>query len=74
MRENSALPSLIGRLVGIDAFSQALTNPLLNEHIFNEGTFSPVGWEIVQAPITLSDLVNRNTGSSGKRYNVTFYR
>jgi prostaglandin-endoperoxide synthase 2 len=74
VRENSALPSLIGRLVGIDAFSQALTNPLLNEHIFNEGTFSPVGWEIVQAPITLSDLVNRNTGSSGKRYNVTFYR
>ena len=74
VRENSALPSLIGRLVGIDAFSQALTNPLLSEHIFNERTFSPVGWEIVQSPLTLGDLVNRNTPATGKRYNVTFYR
>jgi prostaglandin-endoperoxide synthase 2 len=74
VRENSALPSLIGRLVGIDAFSQALTNPLLSEHIFNERTFSAAGWEIVRSPITLSDLVNRNTPATGKRYNVTFYR
>jgi prostaglandin-endoperoxide synthase 2 len=74
VRENSALPSLIGRLVGIDAFSQALTNPLLSEHVFNERTFSPVGWEIVQSPLTLGDLVNRNTPATGKRYNVTFYR
>ena len=74
VRENSALPSLMGRFVGIDAFSQALTNPLLAEHIFNERTFSPVGWEIVQSPITLADLVNRNTPPTGTRYNVTFYR
>jgi len=74
VRENSALPALMGRLVGIDAFSQALTNPLLASHIFNERTFSPAGWEIVQSPITLSDLVNRNTPQTGKQYNVTFYR
>jgi len=74
VRENSALPALIGRLVGIDAFSQALTNPLLANHIFNEQTFSPVGWKIVQAPITLADLVNRNVPANGKRYHVSFYR
>jgi len=74
VRENSALPPLIGRLVGIDAFSQAFTNPLLAEHIFNVDTFSPVGWKIVQAPITLAELVNRNVPQSGRRYDVTFYR
>ncbi|HWT06203.1 MAG TPA: peroxidase family protein [Xanthomonadales bacterium] len=76
VRENSALPALVGRIVGIDAFSQALTNPLLAPSIFNEATFSPVGWEIVNAPVTLGDLVNRNTPPppQKKKWNVTFYR
>jgi prostaglandin-endoperoxide synthase 2 len=72
IRENSALSPLIGRLVGIDAFSQALTSPLLNEHIYNEQTFSPIGWEIVQSPVSLADLVNRNTPGTGNRH-VSFY-
>ena len=38
-RPNSVLPSLIGRMVGVDAFSQALTNPLLAPRVFNEETF-----------------------------------
>jgi prostaglandin-endoperoxide synthase 2 len=46
-RPNSVLPSLIGRMVGVDAFSQALTNPLLSPRVFNEHTFSPVGMEII---------------------------
>lgn len=74
VRESSALAPLIGRLVGIDAFSQALTNPLLAENIFNEKTFSPVGWEVIQSTNTLSDLVNRNTPQQDKPYRVTFYR
>jgi prostaglandin-endoperoxide synthase 2 len=74
VREGSALPPLIGRLVGIDAFSQALTNPLLAPHIFNEQTFSPVGWKIVSSEITLADLVNRNIPSNGTPRRVTFYR
>ena len=73
MRENSALAPLIGRLVGIDAFSQALTNPLLAENVFNERTFSPVGWQIVNQKITLGDLVNRNTPRTGRDFTVTFY-
>ena len=46
-RPNSVLPSLIGRMVGVDAFSQALTNPLLAPRVFNEQTFSPLGMEII---------------------------
>ena len=41
------LPSLIGRLVGVDAFSQALTNPLLAPRVFNAQTFSPLGLELI---------------------------
>jgi prostaglandin-endoperoxide synthase 2 len=74
VRENSALGPLIGRLVGIDAFSQALTSPLLAENVFNERTFSPAGWEIVQQSVTVADLVNRNTPRIGRDYRVTFYR
>jgi prostaglandin-endoperoxide synthase 2 len=74
VRENSTLPPLIGRLVGIDAFSQALTNPLLAENIFNKDTFSAVGWEVIHNTNSLSDLVNRNTPQRDKKYKVTFYR
>ncbi len=74
VRENSALPALIGRLVGIDAFSQALTSPLLAEHVFNERTFSKVGWELIHQDLTLSDLVNRNVPKRDRPYRVTFYR
>jgi len=71
-RENSTIPALVARLIGIDAFSQALTNPLLSPNIFNKETFSAVGWEIIQNTNTVSDLVNRNVPSSGKKYKVTF--
>lgn len=74
LRKNSALPSLVGRLIGIDAFSQVLTNPLLAESIFNPETFSPVGWEEIQNTKTLSELVNRNIPQAGKNYKVSFYR
>ncbi|MBD2595326.1 heme peroxidase [Nostoc spongiaeforme FACHB-130] len=72
VRQNSTIPPLVARLIGIDAFSQALTNPLLSPKIFNQNTLSPIGWEIYQTTNTVSDLVNRNVPSSGKKYNVTF--
>ena len=74
VRANSALAPLIGRLVGIDAFSQALTSPLLAENVFNEETFSPAGWEIVNGEASLAALVNRNTPPNGRPYRVTFDR
>ena len=46
-RPNSVLPSLIGRMVGVDAFSQALTNPLLAPRVYNEATFSAEGMDVI---------------------------
>lgn len=73
-RKNSAIPLLIERLIAIDAFSVVLTNPLLAERVFNENTFSPVGWQEIQKTNTLSDLVHRNTSQTGEKYKVTFDR
>jgi prostaglandin-endoperoxide synthase 2 len=70
-RENSALPSLIGRLVGIDAFSQALTNPLLCANLYNERTFTRAGLEIIEATASLSDILRRNVPSGSRRFHVT---
>lgn len=72
-RPNSALPSMVGRLVAIDAFSQALTNPLLSAHVFNPETFSPVGWDEIMGLRSLSALVHRNI-PAGQRHRVSFYR
>ena len=74
VRPNSAIPPLVARIIGIDAFSQALTNPLLSDKIFKPETFSEVGWQIIQNTKTLGDLVNRNVPQSDRQYQVTFNR
>jgi prostaglandin-endoperoxide synthase 2 len=74
VRPNSVLPPLIGRMVGVDAFSQALTNPLLAPLVFNETTFSPLGMEIVATTKRLSDIVHRNVPESPGSYLVTMTR
>lgn len=68
IRPNSVLPSLIGRMVGIDAFSQALTNPLLAPRIHTEATFSPAGMQIIKSTNTLSDILHRNIPGDDKRF------
>ena len=73
-RPNSVLPSLIGRMVGVDAFSQALTNPLLSPRVFNEQTFSPQGMEIIGSTQRLSDILNRNVPESPGEHFVTMTR
>ncbi|PSN19519.1 heme peroxidase [filamentous cyanobacterium CCP5] len=72
--EHAVLGPLITRMIGIDALSHVLTNPLLAENIYNKDTFSPVGWEIIHETKTLSDLVNRNVVFEDGPFNVTFYR
>ena len=71
-RKNAAVPLLIERLIAIDAFSVVLTNPLLAERVFNEKTFSKVGWQEIQKTQTLSDLVHRNIPPGDRKYKVTF--
>jgi len=71
--ENSPLPPLILRLVAVDAFSQALTNPLLSEHVFKEETFSDPGWKAIHTTSSLADLLDRNApgGLGGARISMT---
>jgi prostaglandin-endoperoxide synthase 2 len=67
--KNSPLPPLLLHMVAVDAFSQALTNPLLSKHVMNDpqATFSTEGWEAIQRTGSLRDLVDRNApGGAGK--------
>jgi prostaglandin-endoperoxide synthase 2 len=63
--ENSPLPPLIQRMVAVDAFSQALTNPLLSEHVFKVDTFSKTGWDTILNTHTLRDILVRNSPDRG---------
>jgi prostaglandin-endoperoxide synthase 2 len=68
---DSPCPQLLGTMVAIDAFSQALTNPLLSQYVFNEATFSAVGWAIINETDKLEQIVQRNCpGLDGRQ--VTF--
>ncbi|MEV0589328.1 peroxidase family protein [Nonomuraea sp. NPDC050310] len=55
------LPPLLTKIIAIDAFSQALTNPLIAPRVFTAETFSPAGMEVIASTRSLSDLVHRNT-------------
>ena len=74
VRPNSVLPSLIGRMVGIDAFSQALTNPLLAPRVFTEETFSRRGMHLINETKTLSDLLHRNLADGSQKHFVSLTR
>jgi prostaglandin-endoperoxide synthase 2 len=66
----AVLMPLLTIMVGVDAFSHALTNPLLSINVFNESTFSKVGLDIINETSTLRELVARNV--SGDVGNVSF--
>jgi len=54
------LGELMTTMVAYDAFTHALTNPLLSKQVYNEATFSRTGLEIIEATTTFSDYVKRN--------------
>ncbi len=58
----AALPMLMGTMVGVDAFSQALTNPLLDPRIFSADTFSEPGLAAINDTRSLQDIVDRVAG------------
>ena len=60
VRENGILPTLMATMVAVDAFSQALTNPLLTRENFNTETFSEAGMAQIQSTKSLNDIVQRN--------------
>jgi prostaglandin-endoperoxide synthase 2 len=60
VRTNGILPTLMATMVAVDAFSQALTNPLLAPDNFNKETFSEAGMKEIESTSTLDDIVQRN--------------
>jgi prostaglandin-endoperoxide synthase 2 len=69
--KNSPLPPLLLRLVAVDAFSQALTNPLLSEHVFKPETFSKPGWEAISETKSLRDILDRNIPAPDKNARIS---
>jgi prostaglandin-endoperoxide synthase 2 len=69
-RPNGAVPALLGRMVALDAFSQALVHPLFSEHVYNEKTFSKLGFQWIRETNALADIVARNV-PGGKHLLVT---
>jgi prostaglandin-endoperoxide synthase 2 len=62
---DSPLPELIMRMVAVDAFSQALTNPLLSEHVFNAATFTQDGLDLINRTSKLGNILARNVPARG---------
>jgi prostaglandin-endoperoxide synthase 2 len=54
---------LMTTIVANDAFTQALTNPLLSRNVFNEATFSPMGMKLIGETGSLSQIVARNSAN-----------
>ena len=53
-------------MVAYDAFSQALTNPLLAPRIYNEQTVLPRGMQIIDETKSIADVVLRNIPGGSK--------
>jgi prostaglandin-endoperoxide synthase 2 len=47
-------------MVAVDAFSQALSNPLLSTAVFNAASFSTPGWDAIKNTSSLADILYRN--------------
>ncbi len=71
---NSALAPLTGDLVAIDAFSQALTNPLLSARIFNKETFTEIGMDVIASTTRLTDILQRNLNGKTQKYYLSMTR
>jgi prostaglandin-endoperoxide synthase 2 len=54
---------LLTNMVANDAFTQALTNPLLARQVFNEATFTRTGMRMITNTNSLQDIVTRNAAS-----------
>jgi prostaglandin-endoperoxide synthase 2 len=54
---------LMTYMVANDAFTQALTNPLLARNVFNEATFTKTGMKILKETGSLQEIVARNAVS-----------
>lgn len=71
--KDGPLPPLLQTMVAVDAFSQALTNPLLSEHVWGNpkvagDTFTPEGLAAIRDTGSLRDILERNSTGLGDRF------
>jgi prostaglandin-endoperoxide synthase 2 len=59
---------LLTYMVANDAFTQALTNPLLARNVFNEATFTNTGMKIITDTGSVQDIVKRNAAKPDEVY------
>jgi prostaglandin-endoperoxide synthase 2 len=59
-KDGALFGSLMNTMVAADAFTQALTNPLLSKNVFTSATFTDYGLAQIDATPSLQALVNRN--------------
>ena len=62
--EDQIMGELLTAMVGYDAFTQALTNPVLGAQVFNEATFTRAGLKIIRKTRSLQQILARNSQSS----------
>jgi prostaglandin-endoperoxide synthase 2 len=66
--EHRMMGELLTTMVAHDAFTQALTNPLLARRVFNEQTFTKLGMEIIEETHCLQQIVARNSQNPSESY------
>ncbi len=69
VEKNGPLPELVSAMVAMDAFSQALTNPLLSEHVWGNPNnrrlaFTDMGLTAIEGSGTLREVLGRNVGGA----------
>ncbi|CRK49983.1 putative cyclooxygenase-2 [Rhodococcus sp. RD6.2] len=66
--EHRMMGNLMTTMVAHDAFTQALTNPLLARRVYNDRTFTKVGKEIIDQTHCLQQIVARNSQNPREAY------
>jgi prostaglandin-endoperoxide synthase 2 len=59
---------LLTAMVGYDAFTQALTNPLLSPQVFTEDTFTRTGLKIIKKTRSLQQILTRNAADPSRSF------
>jgi prostaglandin-endoperoxide synthase 2 len=66
--EDQMMGELLTAMVGYDAFTQALTNPVLAPQVFTEATFTRAGLKIIRGTRSLQQIMARNAADPSAAY------
>jgi prostaglandin-endoperoxide synthase 2 len=66
--EDQMMGELLTTMVGYDAFTQALTNPVLAPQVFTEATFTRAGLTIIRRTRSLQQILARNAADPAAAY------